>query len=704
MKFMVRFQQQSEHSECGLACVTMLIDYFVKKVNLTELREKYGVPNGGYNLFQMQNVLEEYGVTAKAVKMNAESVRAIPVPFIAFWDNKHFVVIEKVAKEFIHVVDPALGKRKLSVGNFKLHFSDIILYATNDGHRKRKLSRINSALTSSLLENKKLLAITLGIAFISQCLSLFVPFVIQRIIDSSSQTVIQSFFNFLVGIILLIVAYFVINMIKMRLLVKLQTEIDKTLLGKTIHQLLLLPYSYFVNRSKGELIYRINSNSYIRQILVDQVLELVLSFLFFIIYLIVMFSMNQILAFLTVFVVSLLVLFSIINAKINQEILQNQMLVMTKSQDIVNEMINNIFTIKATNSYRYIYRNWQDNFTQQIVMEREKAKYSSILTNISNTIQVFYPLIIFFCGYLLTQSQEMTIGSVVAFSSIGVMFLTPVLSITNVYNQLLMVKVYIARLIDILESPKEREDGEFTLENYKGKIDLEDVTYKYSRFSEEAIKNVTLSILPHQKIAIVGASGSGKSTLLKIMANLYPVKNGKVYYDDIEQEKLLLKEFRKNLGIVLQENILFNGTFRENILMGRDYSEEELLGSICIANLEELLASFPLGLDTRISENGQNLSGGQRQRISIARTLISQPKAIFMDEPTSALDNISEKIVMYNIFNLSATVVIVAHRLSTISKFDKIIVMKEGEIAGSGTHEELLTTCLEYQKLYEKAN
>ncbi|WP_347963120.1 peptidase domain-containing ABC transporter [Lactococcus formosensis] len=694
----VRFQQQSEHSECGLACATMMIDYFVKKVNIAELREKYGVPNGGYNLFQMGSVLKEYGVVSKAARINAESVQSIPTPFIAFWDLKHFVVIEKIIRKTIHVVDPALGKRKLSFEAFKEHFSEVVLYSTNDGHRSRKISKINNTLKESILENKNLLVVTFSFSLLSHCVSLLIPFVIQSIIDSSAKMPFQSF---LIGIILMIVSYFVINMVKIRLLVRLQTRIDKTLLGNTIHQLLHLPYSYFVNRSKGELIYRINSNSYIRQILVDQVLELALSFLFLVVYIFIMFWMNIFLALITIIIVSILIGISIINAKINQKIVQNQMVVMTKSQDIVNEMINNIFTVKATSSYEYIYKNWSDNFGQQIIMERTKAKYSSILTNIPNSIQSFYPLIIFFFGYLMVQSQEMTLGTVVAFSSIGVMFLTPVLSITNVYNQLLMIKVYIDRLLDILETKQERDEGEFTFESYTGKIDLENVTYRYSRFSEAAIKNVSLSIQPHQKLAIVGASGSGKSTLLKVMASLFPVESGKVYYDDVEHEKIVLKNFRKNLGIVLQENILFSGTFRENILMGRKFTDDELLRSIQIANLDELVALFPLGVETKISENGQNFSGGQRQRISIARTVISQPKAIFMDEPTSGLDNITEKNVMANIFKLPATVIIVAHRLSMIAEFDQVIVMGEGKIVGKGMHQELLETCQEYQKLYK---
>ncbi|MCT3116697.1 peptidase domain-containing ABC transporter [Lactococcus lactis] len=700
----IRFQQQSEHSECGLACVTMLVDYFIKKTNISELRDKYGVPNGGYNLFQMQKILAENNLTSKAVKTEEKFLASIPTPFITFYDRKHFMIVEKVSKNTIYVVDPASGRRTVTFSDFKMHYSNAVLYVTKYGHRKRKILKINKNLKSSIFKIKRSLFITLGISFISQSLGLFVPFSIQSIIDNSSKEKVGFSISFLIGTALFIFTYFFVNMVKMRILTRLQTEIDETLLGKTIEHLLNLPFSYFVNRRKGELIYRINSNSYIRQLLIDQILELVLSSSFFIIYIVVLFSMNKLLTLITLSIVSILVTSSIINSKINQKILQKQMLVMTKSQEIVNEMITNIFTIKSLNSSQYIYKNWKNNFTKQIDMEREKANYSSIFMNIPNTIQSFYPLIVFFFGYLLAQYKEMTIGEVVAFSSIGVLFLTPVLSMANVYNQLLMVKVYIDKLLDILETPREIEGGEVTLERYQGKINLEELSYKYSHFSEYTLNNISLNILPHQKIAIVGASGSGKSTLLKIMASLYPVHKGQVCYDDIQKQKISLDKFREHIGVVLQENILFNGTIRENILMGRDFPEDEIEKSIQIANLEELCSSFPLGINTIISENGQNISGGQRQKISIARAIISQPKAIFMDEPTSGLDNISENIIMSNIFKLPSTVVVVAHRLSMISKFDKIFVMKHGEIVGSGQHHELLNSCSEYQKLYTNNN
>lgn len=211
-----------------------------------------------------------------------------------------------------------------------------------------------------------------------------------------------------------------------------------------------------------------------------------------------------------------------------------------------------------------------------------------------------------------------------------------------------------------------------------------------------------MSILPNEKVAIVGASGSGKSTLLKIMSCLYQPTAGEVYYDSLPTSYASIHQLRKHIGMVLQENVLFSGTFKENILMGRDYSDDEIMNSIRIANLGALIASFPLGLETRISESGHNFSGGQRQKISIARTVLSSPKIMFMDEPTSALDNISENVIMSNLFECCSTLVVAAHRLSMIYHFHKIVVMDQGKIVATGTHDELLKDSLHYQRLYER--
>ncbi len=701
----IRFQQQSEHSECGLACASMLIDFYVKKTKLSNLREKYGVPNGGYNLSQIQTILGEYHITSKAVKINAESVKALPMPFIAFWNSKHFIIVEKVCSRYIQIVDPALGKMKISDGEFKEKFSKVALYVTSDSRKKFEMPKFNNAIFASINKNKSYLFKTLLVSLIMQCLSLFVPYAIQFIIDGTALNLIQSIGHLIISICLIILVYFFSNFVRTRIITTLQTSFDKEFLGKTIEHLLDLPYSYFVNRSKGELIYRINSNTYIRQILIEQVIGLVIDIFFFFLYLIAMFAYNTYLAVFTILIAIILCIFSYINAKLNRKIDQNEIVVLTKSQDMINEIVNNIFTIKSTNSQKNMYVKWESNFEEQIKMEKKKAKYTSVLTNITQTIQTFYSLLIYAIGYTLYLQQQITIGGVVAFSVIGAAFLTPIISIMNSYSQFLLVKIYMDRLLDILETPTERSSlGEGFLSDFSGAVSLEKACYRYSRFSKEAVSDITLKIKPNEKVAIVGASGSGKSTLLKLAASLYQPTKGEVFYDSYNVKELDIQKLRESIGIVLQENVLFNGTFRENITMGRTFSAKEIMKCIKATNLAELVESFPLGLETNISESGQNLSGGQRQKISIARTIISSPKVIFLDEPTSALDNDSERIVMDYLFSMPVTLVVVAHRLSTIQQFDRIIVMSEGKIVEVGTHKELLRNNSHYAKLYQRSN
>lgn len=701
----IRFQQQSEHSECGLACVAMLIDSFKGNTKLVKLRDYYGVPTGGYNFFQMKQILEEYNLESKAIKSSIQDLVLLPTPFVVFWNNNHFVIVESIKGDSFKIIDPALGKQKIGYDDFSKSYSGFALYVTTPKIRRKSHIRkkINNDLISCLKNVKgELLGVVL-FSLVMQIFSILLPSLMQRIIDEKVNIYINGIWSILFFFLVLILLYFLTNMGRTRLITKLQTVFDKNLLSLTIRYLLGLPYSYFTNRSRGEIIYRINSNSYIRQILVDNVIGSVVDLLFFFVYLIALFYFNYYLAIVTIVLAFIIILFSVINARINQIMAQKELIASTKTQGVTSELVNNIFTVKATNTQQKFFNKWNDNFNEQIDIEIKKSKYSSIFLNIPQTIQAFYSLIIIFIGYILIINNKTTIGGVIAFNSIGVTFLTPLMSIINAYSQLLVVRVYLERLLDILETPSEKSMfGKNKIDKIRGKIELNHVSFKYSRFSDETLADISLTIHPKEKVAIVGPSGSGKSTLLHVISGLYKTTSGTIKYDNLDINDLDIQELRKHLGIVLQNHNVFNGTIKENITMERGYSDNDVLRTLSLTGLNDLIAELPIGLNTHISEDGNNLSGGQSQKLSLARTIIANPAVLLLDEPISSLDNISETKIMRNLFNMESTVVVVAHRLSTIGNFDKIIVLNHGVIVGQGTHEQLMASNELYQNLYRK--
>lgn len=316
----IRFQQQSEHSECGLACVAMLIDYFKGNTKLVKLRDYYGVPTGGYNFFQMKQILEEYNLESKAIKSSIQDLVLLPTPFVVFWNNNHFVIVESIKGDSFKIIDPALGKQKIGYDDFSKSYSSFALYVTTPKIRRKSHIRkkINNDLISCLKNVKgELLGVVL-FSLVMQIFSILLPSLMQRIIDEKVNIYINGIWSILFFFLVLILLYFLTNMGRTRLITKLQTVFDKNLLSLTIRYLLGLPYSYFTNRSRGEIIYRINSNSYIRQILVDNVIGSVVDLLFFFVYLIALFYFNYYLAIVTIVLAFIIILFSVINARINQ--------------------------------------------------------------------------------------------------------------------------------------------------------------------------------------------------------------------------------------------------------------------------------------------------------------------------------------------------------------------------------------------------
>ncbi|WP_070040679.1 peptidase domain-containing ABC transporter [Robinsoniella peoriensis] len=700
---MVKFIGSYEHSECGLACVAMMINYYKTDITLTELREKYGSPMGGYNIGQILEVMGRYNIQGKAIKhCSIQKIRELKAPVIAYWNNNHFVIIEKVKDRYVKIVDPAQGKIKLSVEQFMESFSDVLIYVQSNCKNTKKKKKSDKTLWHILKESKREIVASIVASFVLQIISLLIPIYIKIIVDRYEN--VNEYMQMILTLLGIITFYYSFSLIKTRVLALFQNNFDRSLTSKTIGHLLKLPYKFFVNRGKGEIIFTVNCNQYIRAILSNQMLSLFMDLIFLMLYFTIMLTYSVELSVLTILLGVVLVSLSVLNSKIIIKKNETQIANITDVQNLTGEIVNNIETLKAIGAEEEYFEKWEEAFEKQLDMELQKAKVDSSLGNISVTLQTVYSLIVYVIGMIIGQKKGLSIGTIVAFNTIGASFLSPLLSIANSYLQLSAAKIYINQLLDVIRSRTENTEKNINITLQNGKISIKKIFFRYDYFSNCVLKDINLEIYNGEKIAIVGKSGSGKSTLLMLLASMLHTEQGDIYVGDclINNETVNKNFYRKQLGIVLQQSMLFNGTIRENIAMGRDYSEEEFNAAIKNADLDDLVQKYSSKDSTIISESGGNISGGQKQRVCIARAILKAPKVILLDEPTSSLDNVSEGRIMESLFQMNSTVVVVAHRLSNIEKFDKIVVLTDGELEAVGKHQELLNVSATYKELYYK--
>lgn len=702
----IKIVDQLEHSECGLACATMICNYFGNKISLSHLREEYGVPNGGHTLLDIKNILEDNNVSFRGIKVNNPiHFSEITCPAILFWKDKHFVVLCKVKNNKFLIADPAMGKKWIEKNEFETHFSKFAIINNGTSINKQKKNQKSSNKSINVLKNlihnnlKSLITLVI-ISILIQLFSISVPLLIKKIMDDIYIDKININSNsFIIIAILILLSFYIFNVLRTLIVTKIQVKMDQSLMSSVFRHLLDLPYNFFQNRSTGEIIFRLNSNSYIRQILSERIISIILDTFLLFIYLILMFQYSIKLSLLVITIGIILLFISIINAKKLNMFNEKQIILMSEVQNILTQTVEGILSIKSSNFSDHIYENWKEKFSEQLLFDLKKSKYSAFLQNISKTVQIGLPLIIYLLSVKLYQNGEITVGEIVAFNTISGYFLIPLISLSESYSDLLTLKIYVNKLLDILSTNKEINGTKNLPKVFD--IELKDVSYSYSKHSPYVLESINLKIEYGEKVIIVGESGSGKSTLLKVMMGLVEPKSGAVLIGNENLKNISKSKFRSSIGVITQNSQIFNMSILDNIIMKRKIKDEDLKKSIYISGVDKIYRDLNIGNHMIVSEFGDNLSGGQIQKIALARSLAGMPNLFFMDEPTSSLDNISEKKLVDYILSDNNTYIMIAHRFSQIEKFDKIIVIDQGKIVGQGTHNDLLKSNEKYKELYQ---
>ncbi|MFZ7760081.1 peptidase domain-containing ABC transporter [Bacillus thuringiensis] len=708
MRNKIKWIEQMEHSECGLACVTMIVNYHGHTVHLETLRDTWGVPKGGHTLQHLQQILHTYGIQTKGIRViNRNHLMSITVPFICLWENKHYVVVEKVTEKKVWIADPAKHHKSIDIDEFFHHFSDIVLYPTSISKSisQNKTRSVLTPVFKNILFSQKKLGIQLCVCtIVLQCLILVVPFLTQQMVDQIHAT--QQYDVWWIGFAIIIVSivYYSLQVGRGLLINQFQKQFDTELMTQFFQHLIQLPLQFFTNRSTGDLVFRSNLNVYIRQIISQKILTLFMDCIFVLLYVCMMFYYSFFLAGITCIVAGLMFFVTFFHAKKIRNIHQEELVAQTNVQNTSVELIEGMETIKSMGVESYFYQKWFFHFKTQLQIVEQKGRLTAFIENIPRTLQFGFPMMLLCIGQVQVLQHQLTLGELIAVHAMALAFLIPVVSLSHLYTDILLLYSYVEKVQSVFRAKTEDLPSQKEL-LLKGPvpIKIEHVSFQYSTFECPTIYDINLSIQPNEKVAIVGKSGSGKSTLLKLLGGIYRPTTGKISVKETDLSTVNARKFREAIAFINQDPTIFHLSLRENIIWDDTATKEDYVHTIIKkADIHEMIQHLPLGLETYISGNGSNVSGGQRQKIAFARAFYKNPPLLLMDEPTSALDNISEQKIMNTIQQMKATCIVIAHRLQTIQQFDRIIVMENGTIVETGAPAELLKNKGPYYHMYHR--
>lgn len=696
--------------EGTLACFQMLSQHLnipFRRDTLRRVLVNQQSRSGNLSLQNCGAIAEMSGLSAQLVNVPAVAVSRLPTPAMLYWQGCCAILYE-TSDRLLVLAAPEMGIQRLKPTQFIENWDEegqvLLLKPTKDTPQQRFGL---SWFLPSLIRYRRVLIEVLIASFFVQLFGLVNPLMIQVIID---KVIVQNSIDTLniLGILLVGVAIFeaILTSLRTYLFVDTTNRIDMALGSEIIDHLLRLPLRYFEKRPVGELSTRINELENIRQFLTGTALTVVLDAIFSVVYIVVMFIYSWLLTIVTLSVIPLFILLTIIVSPIVRRQLRAKAERQAETQSYLVEVLSGISTVKAQNIELRARWRWQERYGRYVSEGFNNVLTSTAASSASNFLNKISALLVLWVGAYLVLDQKLTLGQLIAFRIISGYVTGPLLRLAQIWQNFQATALSLERLSDIVDSQQEAPESDrnnIPLPPIQGTVKYENVSFRFASSGSLQLSNINLEISQGTFVGIVGQSGSGKSTLTKLLARLYEPDAGRIIIDAYDINKVELYSLRRQIGVVPQETLLFDGTVQENIaLTNPDASSEEIIEAAKIAAAHEFIMSLPMGYNTRVGERGAALSGGQRQRIAIARTVLHSPRLLILDEATSALDYDSERQVCLNLAQAfqGRTVLFITHRLTTIRNADRILMMDKGSIVEQGTHEELMSQKGRYYCLY----
>lgn len=654
-------------------------------------------------------IAELIGLNTQFITVSGSAITKLQAPAMIRWQDTFAIIYEISDKKLVLGV-PEVGIIQQEPGSFVKKWGEegqVLLLKLAKYTPKQRFSL--RWFLPSLLQYRKVLIEVLIASFFVQVFGLANPLVIQIIID---KVIIQNGFETLnvLGVLLLIMAVFegLLTSVRTYLFVDTTNRIDLTLGSEIIDRLFRLPLRYFERRPVGELATRANELENIRSFMTGTALTVVLDAVFGAIYIVVMLIYSWVLTLVALATVPVFAVMTMFFSSIVRRQLRTKAERYSQTQSYLVEALSGIQTVKAQNIELRSRWQWQEYYSNYVTAGFQTVVTSTAASVTSNFLNQVSSLFVLWVGAYLVLKGQLTLGQLIAFRIIAGYVTAPLLRLTQLWQNFQETALSLERLADILDTPSETDEEDrknIPIPPIQGAVKFENVSFRFAPNGPLQLNNINLHIPSGKFVGIVGQSGSGKSTLTKLLPRLYDLDSGRILVDGYDIAKIELYSLRRQIGMVLQDSLLFDGTIQENIaLINPEATTEEIIAAAKVAVAHDFIMSLPNGYNTRVGERGSALSGGQRQRIAIARTVLQNPSLLILDEATSALDYQSERQACQNLAVAfrGRTVFFITHRLSTVKNADIILLLDQGLVVEQGTHDELMAQQGRYYCLYQQ--
>jgi subfamily B ATP-binding cassette protein HlyB/CyaB len=682
--------------DTGLTCLVMLARFHQIAADSDQLAHQFKVSGDAFCKTEILLAAKHLGLQAKPVKTPLDRLDRTPLPAMAVDSTGGYFILARFDADKALIHDPRAERPQVvSRDELLARWNGELILFTSRASMIGEMAKFDfSWFIPAVVKYRKLLYEVLLVSFVLNLFALVTPLFFQVVMD---KVLVHRGLTTLdvIAVGLLVVSIFEVALSGLRSYVFAHTtsRIDVELGARLFRHLLALPLGYFQARRVGDSVARVRELENIRAFLTGNSIAVVLDVLFSVVFIAVMLFYSGwltlvVLASLPLYFAIALLVTPLLRARLHEKFNRG-----AENQAFLVETVSGIDTLKSMAVEPQMQRRWDAQLAGYVSAGFKSATLSTLAHESTNLVGKLVMVGTLWLGARLVIEGQLSVGQLIAFNMLAGRVAQPIMRLAQLWTDFQQTGISVQRLGDILNAPTEAAGAKSSLPPIAGRISFDKVQFRYRPDTPEVLKGITLDIQPGEVIGIVGRSGSGKSTLAKLVQRLYVPERGRVLIDGMDLTLADASSLRRQIGVVLQENVLFNRTLRENIALADPGAPlEQVIAVAKLAGAHEFILELPEAYDTMVGEHGSTLSGGQRQRIAIARALITQPRILIFDEATSALDYESERIVQNNMQAIcqGRTVIIIAHRLSAVRHANRILVMDHGQIVEAGTHAELL--------------